>query len=408
VYRSTSLCPSHYAGKWLIPSDEQLNDLSEVNQLGLEYAKMEDCPEKEDKLLKIIEMFHGYLMKYLTMIVRGTLPPLNSSGGKEAKTMLTLLIDRETPVNKDTLNAACKMLHLSFKGATTEEIYDTLVACFIRAARKYDPYYTDKMESVCGVINGLGKQFSKEQLNARMGFDCSGLLRVLVRKGYVASIEGKRKAIIGYTRAGTWPPPKEFFQSGPIGFVYVLSRWFRWYVREYIVDKRNELESQEGVLQLDHCRPNYARLGEQAYPDTYNVQEFGLPHVDGNIMTIYGNRVMADTTLIALPLDLHQMNLEWVASTDDKLFRKLSRRERLLLYLVYVEEKTWKQIGKTLDCDVATVHRRLEEVLKYLVMRTTKCTAQVAQVRAAEIVTALTNDRMKKKKKPKQVLQAIA
>jgi hypothetical protein len=41
------------------------------------------------------------------------------------------------------------MLHLAFKGQTTEDIYDTMVFCFMKAARQYDPYYADKTRKVC-------------------------------------------------------------------------------------------------------------------------------------------------------------------------------------------------------------------------------------------------------------------
>ena len=89
------------------------------------------------------------------------------------------------------------MLHLAFKQLTTEEIYDTLVFCFMRAARKYDPFYTDKVEEVCATINVLPKQFTEQHLLDRVGYDCTGILRALVRKGYLASITGKKK-VVGY------------------------------------------------------------------------------------------------------------------------------------------------------------------------------------------------------------------
>jgi DNA polymerase (family 10) len=34
MFRSTFLAPSHYAGKWIVPAEEQRNDLAAVNQLG--------------------------------------------------------------------------------------------------------------------------------------------------------------------------------------------------------------------------------------------------------------------------------------------------------------------------------------------------------------------------------------
>jgi len=66
--RKTLLAPSHYAAKWAIPDIDQRNDLRQVNLLGYAYATMADGPDKEAKLLQILEHFHGYLMKYLAMV----------------------------------------------------------------------------------------------------------------------------------------------------------------------------------------------------------------------------------------------------------------------------------------------------------------------------------------------------
>jgi hypothetical protein len=93
-YRSTTLSPSHYTGRWTIPAEDQRYDLKVVNQLGLEYAKAIDSPEKEARLLQVLECFHGYLMKYVVMIIRGTIPALNSHAGKDAKELLRTLSPR--------------------------------------------------------------------------------------------------------------------------------------------------------------------------------------------------------------------------------------------------------------------------------------------------------------------------
>ncbi len=193
MYQSTFLAPSHYAGKWIIPEEEQRNDLAAVNTLGYAYATAPDSPAKEAKLLEVLECFHGYLMKYLCMIVRGTIPPANSRAGRDAKELLRTLAPRGVKPSKELTDATCKMLHLAFKGQTTEEIYDTLVFCFMKAARHYDPRYADKTKQVCEEIHGLPKQFTVEQLEARVSFDCIGILRSLVRKGFLSSVTGKKK-----------------------------------------------------------------------------------------------------------------------------------------------------------------------------------------------------------------------
>ena len=99
-------------------------------------------------------------MKYLCMIVRGTIPPANSRAGKDAMELLRTLAPRGIKPSKALTDATCKTLHLAFKSQTTEDIYDTLVFCFVKAARQYDPYYADKTKKVCEVIVGLPKQFT--------------------------------------------------------------------------------------------------------------------------------------------------------------------------------------------------------------------------------------------------------
>ena len=174
MFRSTFLAPSHYAGKWIIPDEDQRNDLKAVNALGYAYATAPDSPAKEAKLLEVMECFHGYLMKYLCMIVRGTIPPANSRAGRDAKELLRTLAPRGVAPSKALTDATCKTLHLAFKNQTTEDIYDTLVFCFVKAARQYDPYYADKTRKVCEELYGVQKQFTVEQLEARVGFDCTG------------------------------------------------------------------------------------------------------------------------------------------------------------------------------------------------------------------------------------------
>jgi hypothetical protein len=171
MYRSTLLKPSHYSGLWTIPEKDQHNDLRAVTLLGYAYATALDGPEKEAKLFLVLEHFHGYMMKYLCMIVRGTVPPANTYAGRDSKELLRTLAPRGAEPSKALTDYACKTLHLAFKQQTMEEIYDTLVFCFMKAARKYDPYYTDKTRKACEVISELQPQFNREQLEARVDFD---------------------------------------------------------------------------------------------------------------------------------------------------------------------------------------------------------------------------------------------
>jgi hypothetical protein len=233
MYRSTLLSPSHYAGKWVIPDQDQRNDLQQVNLLGYAYATSPDGPAKEAKLLKVLEHFRGNMSKYLCMIVRGTVPPAATYAGKDSAELLRFLAKKGAEPSKALTERTCKALHLAFKQQSTEEIYDTLVFCFMKAARKYDPYYADKTRTVCEVVNELPSEFTSEQLEARVGFDGLGICRALVKRGFLASHIAKKK-VVGYSRGPNWPAPASFFESGPIGFVYMLQIWFRHYFKEHI------------------------------------------------------------------------------------------------------------------------------------------------------------------------------
>ena len=81
------------------------------------------------------------------------------------------------------------------------------------------------------MVSELPKQFTVEQLEARVGFDCTGILRSLVRKSILSSVIGKKK-VVGYKRGPKWPAPVSFFESGPIGFVYVIQMWFHYYLSQ--------------------------------------------------------------------------------------------------------------------------------------------------------------------------------
>jgi hypothetical protein len=178
----------------VIPEEEQRNDLAAVNALGYTYATAPDSPEKEAKLLEVMECFHGYLMKYLCMIVRGTIPPANSRAGRDAKELLRTLAPRGSQPSKELTDATCKMLHLAFKQQTTEDIYDTLVFYFVKAARQYDSYYAEKTKKVCEEIYGLPKQFTQQQLEARVGFDCIGICVLLFVKVIWPASLARRKS----------------------------------------------------------------------------------------------------------------------------------------------------------------------------------------------------------------------
>ena len=369
LYRNVTLSSDHYAAKWKVPNEEDFNNREEVNKLGVTYATLDPGPEREAILLQLMENFHGYIMKYLSMIVKGKVPPIKSAAGRDTavflKTLVPKNVDRKT-VSRNTLQNVCKTLHLAFKQMTSEDIYDILVLCLMRAIDRYDPTYTDKIRKVNQVINesfpkrrGKAIEFTADEITARLGFDCTGYIRLLVRKGFLSSVIGPKKKIAGYKRL-QWPPPQSFFESGPVGLTYFIQMYFRYYLHEYISTEMSSLESQDGVLQLDYRTLHQSEQGSGEFRDA------GLPHADGDFTGSDGQSWAADTNLIRMPLDVSEMTPDWVLETNDKLFKKLTPSERNILRMVWVQEYSWKDIGLVLGCDSQTAKKKYVEVMTYL------------------------------------------
>jgi hypothetical protein len=362
-FRSANLSSLHYAHDWETASSETLNDVKTVNLLAIDYASLPDGPVKEEKCLAIVRCFHGYLMKYLNMIVRGHLPSLKTPAGKDASKMLSTLVPRGEQAGRENLLKACRMLHLAFKQQSADDIYDTLVMCLMRAIRKYDPHYTNKVRKICETIDqrypkgkrGDNSTITEPAVTSAVGLDSLSYLRMLVRRGHLVSVAGPKKKVVGYKRTKKWPPPAEFFESGPVGFVYFLPMYFRYYLHEYISRAMDSIESTEHVLQLDH----------RAFTED-NPRDAGLPHAEGAFVDSSGSSWAADLTLVNLPLDVSVMNEAWVQSTNDRLFRKLTVQERYLLFLHYVKEYKWVEVAAVLECDTQTAKKKFDDIMTYL------------------------------------------
>ena len=130
---------------------------------------------------------------------------------------------------------------------TSDEVYDTLVTVFLDVAGHYDPHYTKKTEEVCNFIKTkpATATIRLDEFTDAVDFDPIGCIRVLVRHGYLQSVSGPRKKLQGYQRGPKWPAPDTFFKSGPVGFVYFLTTWFRFYLKEFILTQMGQIESKE-------------------------------------------------------------------------------------------------------------------------------------------------------------------
>jgi hypothetical protein len=363
--RRRTLSSWHYAAKWEILKFDQFNDVKHINQLGLEYALMEDGPAREERLFELIRCFHSYLMKYLDMITRGHLASTPYGWNRDTIAFLKFFINSKDKVNRASLFMAAKFLHLAFKEQDTDDIYEILVTCLLRAIRKYDPHYSNKLGRVINLINGLKNEelVIPREISAKLGFDCTKYIRLLSRDGLLAA-KRERKTVVSYQKVEhRWPPRPKKYGKGPIGFVYVVQRWFRYFLKDFIERSLFDIEAKGtdvgyGLMQLDH-RPG--NIDNEDLPN-----ERLIPDAGGELQDTRGQAWAADLSLINKSFDLNEMDINWVHHTADPIFRSMSPSERYILYARFMIEQPFRDIARALKIEVRECQRLYDEIMAAL------------------------------------------
>jgi hypothetical protein len=359
MFKSYTLANWHYAHSWDLPKDAEQNDRKEVNNLAIQYTSLAIGPEKEALFLQLIRNFHSYLMKYTLMVVKGQVPSLKTPAGKDAAKMLRTLMPSGSAENHGALTQVCKTLHLAFKQQSTDDVYDIMVMCFLKATNKYDPFYHTKIKNVSEYLNKTLKAkviIDVSTVTSTLGFNTSGCLKWLSRKGFIEVVCDTKKKITGYRRGIIWPIPQETFSTEPIGFTYFVQTWFRYYLNDYITNSMSQLESKPDVLQLEHA---YSHSDDS---DMGNIKDL-VPNIDGNFVDTNGVTWAADTTLMNLQLDVSPINHDWIFTNEDKMFKDLTVKQRWILKMIYLDELSWIEIASNLDCTVNTAKAQLKTIL---------------------------------------------
>jgi hypothetical protein len=366
--KSVSLSPAHYAYKW--PTEDVVRTPAELTKLGAEFAALAEGRAKEDLLLEILQCFHGYLLKYVSMILRGHLPLQRNGRSKEVNKdthlLLRCFIPREQASNRATLGAACRTLHLAFKGMDADEVYDQLMICLVKAIKRYDPHYSNKVKATVEVLDGVlkpRKKFTTAEVSSHLGQDAASYLRVLVKRGYLLSGVGTVRGESQYQRSELWPVPDSLFANGAVGLSYVASKWFRYYLVDYIQNRMSEIEAKKGVVQLNTLAPGHTDGAESIY-------DRGTPHAFGNLANPRTGRSAAvDLSLTEMPVDIGRMTLTWVNEEQGGVLEGLSKRDRHLLYCVFVREMDWESIATTFQVSAREAKRWYTAIIEQLQLK---------------------------------------
>jgi hypothetical protein len=147
-----ALSANHYAALW----GKTDNSLEDVTNLGIRYAELPDCREKEDVLLEIIQCFHSYVLKYVDMILRGHLPTYRGHVNQDSVNFLCRFMrSGEAGSNLGMLQGICRTMHVAFKNESYDEVYNILAGLLVKVIHSYDPKYTDKIKLVAEAIDRL-------------------------------------------------------------------------------------------------------------------------------------------------------------------------------------------------------------------------------------------------------------
>ena len=204
--KTAVLSSQHYASSW---RNEIPLALEEADRLGREYALLPFGPKKEAKFLEIAQFFHGYLMKYLTMICQGHVPQLWAPRGagklfnSDSMKFIQYFLPKGTKVTKAALSNTCHSFHLAFKGMDPDEVYDVLMEKLLRAAQKYDPLYSVRVGRVVETLSNndlLGSRFTINELNNHLDFDGARFVRVLCRHGFLEPVPAAEGGERSYRR----------------------------------------------------------------------------------------------------------------------------------------------------------------------------------------------------------------
>ena len=192
----------------------------------------------------------------------------------------------------------------------------------------------------------------------------------------------------------TWPPPADKFGVDRIGFTYFVQKWFRYYLQAHIERATEELESKgkgdpevEGyaLMQLEH------RSDLTSEYNDYSVDM--LPHKHGNMNDGKGTSWAVDDELINSSCDISELNLDWVNSTNDPLFKDLHKVERLILFR-WAKGTPWSEIASSIQMSEKDVHDHFDKVIALLRSKT-------------ELPSIVSSKRIRKKNKPLPIMKAL-
>jgi hypothetical protein len=111
---------------------------------------------------------------------------------KDAKILLKFFVPAGTKATSFSLARVARTLCIAFKGMPADEVYNVLVTCLIRALQKYDPTYTEKVQTVVAAIDVETEKkthFTTHQVSTRVGFQAQRICKMLVKRGNLEQVD---------------------------------------------------------------------------------------------------------------------------------------------------------------------------------------------------------------------------
>lgn len=155
----STLSPWHFGSQPELKLHKQ-NLIASVNAIGARYSQ---CPTEEDAN-ELVTYFHGYFLKYLTLLTGGTIAKGGKNVPSDTKRFLALFRSKDSNntagMSFDEMRLIGNRIPNAFISMEPDDIYNEMVTIFLELGRKFNP-------AIGGFTGYIGHHF-KYALKQRM------------------------------------------------------------------------------------------------------------------------------------------------------------------------------------------------------------------------------------------------
>ena len=133
----SNLSPWHFGAQPELKEAKQ-NLVSEVNEIGARYSQ---APTEADSSV-LLRYFHGYFLKYVSLLVHGTISKDGKKVPSDTKRFLALFRlkgSKDETMSMGEMQSIADRIPNAFITMEADDVYNEVVTIFLELARKFNP-----------------------------------------------------------------------------------------------------------------------------------------------------------------------------------------------------------------------------------------------------------------------------